>query len=398
MEGTVILLSHEYPPYVFGGVATFSKSVVEWLSERGWRVFAVVGKAGFRERILVDRVNDGLTIVRLYFPEIPPRWLLYAGVVRSYVERLVDKGCRIVLSNNPLTSLAISESSRRKLKVVTFFHGSIYSLFSLAYYTPPADLTKVGLPELAYCSETPLINYLTKRDLLLSDTYIFIAKHVMEEFRNIYVDLAKDVQDRGVVMYPGIEYARLASLRANIERADKGKVVIAFVGRLYYMKGVVHAIKAVEALLRNSNAKDVELWVFGKGSLESWVRSYIKRVKELKDRVRLFGFVKREKLMIVLAKYVNVLLHPSLYEGAPLAIIEACTLGIPVVTYDLLWAKEFVFDGINGYKEPYPFIDKLADGIIQALKLRNKIPLNLAEKYDRTKTFTKLESIIASMM
>jgi len=392
------LLSHEYPPYIFGGVATFSKQVAEWFSERGWRVIAIVGRAGIREKVSINKVSDRLIVVRLYFPEIPPRWLLYARVVRDYVERLAEKGCKVILSNNPLTSLAIPKNVRSRLRVITFFHGSIYSLLSLIHYAPFTDYFMLSPYELAYYSEAPLINCLTKRDLILSDLYVFVAKHVMEEFRDLYIDLAENIQSKGIVAYPGIEYFQLINLRKNMEKVDTDKIIIAFIGRLYYAKGIVYAVKAVESLVYNLNVRDVEFWIFGKGPLEQWVRSYIRKDKDLGNRVKLVGFVKRERLLTILTRYVDVLLHPSLYEGAPLAIIEACTLGIPVVTYDLLWAKEFVFDGINGYKEPYPFIDKLADGIIQALKLRNKIPLNLAEKYDRTKTFTKLENIIASMM
>jgi len=395
---TLVLLSHEYPPYVFGGAATFSKQVAEWLSERGWRVIAIVGRVGVHERISISKVSDGLTVVRLYFPEIPPRWLLYAKLARSYVERLAEKGCRAVLSNNPLTGLALPKNIKNSLRVITFFHGSVYSLLSLAYYASPADITKISPPELAYYSEAPLIRYLTKRDLLLSDTYVFVAKHVMREFENIYADLAKDIRSRGVVMYPGIEHPRLANLRRSVEKIDIGKIVVAFVGRLYYTKGVAYAIKTVETLIHNLNMKDMEFWVFGKGPLEQWIRSYVRKNESLKSKVKLTGFVKRERLLTILTKYVDVLLHPSLYEGAPLAVIEASVLGIPVVAFDLPWAKEFVFDGINGYRKPCPCIDKLVDGVIQALKLRNKVPLNLTKKYDRTRTFTELENAIASML
>jgi len=394
MHKMLVLLSHEYPPYIFGGVATFSKQVTEWFSERGWRVIAIVGKASIRERVSISRVSDRLTVVRLYFPEIPPRWLLYTRIARSYVGRLVEKGCRIILSNSPLTSgLVIPKSVKNKLHVITFFHGSIYSLLSLIHYTPLTDYTMLSPYELAYYSEVPLINYLTKRDLLLSDLYIFMARHIMEEFKSIYTDLVENIQSKGIVVYPGIEYSRLISLRTSTEKVSTGKIIVAFVGRLYYTKGVVHAIRAVEALAHELNVKDVELWIFGKGPLEYWIRYYVRKRESLRGKVKLFGFVERAKLLTLLAKYVDVLIHPSLYEGAPLAIMEAQALGIPVVAFNLPWTWEFILDNINGYKKPYPYIEKLADGVIRAFRLRNKVPLDLAKKYDRSKIFTKLTKL-----
>jgi len=391
---TLILLSHEYPPYVFGGVAFFSRSVAEWLSESGWRVVVIAGKAGFSERVSVSKISDRLTVVRLYFPEIPPRWLLYGKVARGYVVRLIERGYSVVLSNAPLTGLVVPRSVRSKLHVITFFHGSIYSLLSLVYYTPLSDLTKISPLELAYYSQLPLMSYLAKQDLLLSNSYVFVARHVMEEYKDIYADLAESVRSKGIVMYPGIEYTQLARLRMIVEKVDTGRIIIAFVGRLYYTKGVVHAVKAVEALLHNLNVKDAELWIFGKGPLEQWIKYYVRRNRDLRNRVKLFGFIERDKLITLLARYVDVLLHPSLYEGAPIAIMEAQALGIPVVTYRLPWASEFIIDGFNGFKAEYPHVEELSISITKALNLNRDNIASFASIYDRTKAFHTLKNIL----
>jgi len=391
---TLILISHEYPPYVFGGVAFFSRRVAEWLSESGWRVVVIAGKAGFSERVSVSKVSDRLTVVRLYFPEIPPRWLLYGKVARGYVVRLIERGYSVVLSNAPLTGLVVPRSVRSKLHVITFFHGSIYSLLSLVYYTPLSDLTKISPLELAYYSQLPLMSYLAKQDLLLSNSYVFVARHVMEEYKDIYADLAESVQSKGIIMYPGIEYTQLARLRMIVEKVDTGRIIIAFVGRLYYTKGVVHAVKAVEALLHNLNVKDAELWIFGKGPLEQWIKYYVRRKRDLRNRVKLFGFIERDKLITLLARYVDVLLHPSLYEGAPIAIMEAQALGIPVVAYDLPWAQEFIIDGVNGYKALCPDTFKLAESILKAVYVNPGKVMLVAKRYDWREVFKILGNLL----
>ena len=392
------LLSHEYPPYIFGGVATFSKQVAEWFSERDWRVIVIAGRAGLREKVSINKVNDRLIVVRLYFPEIPPRWLLYARVVRGYVGRLAEKGCKVILSNNPLTSLVIPKSARNRLHFITFFHGSIYSLLSLIHYIPFTDYIMLSPYELAYYSEAPLINYLTKRDLILSDLYVFVAKHIMEEFRNFYMDFVGNIRKKSIVVYPGIEYFKLVNFRRVVTKVDIGKIIVAFVGRLYYTKGVVHAIRAAEALLHELGVKDIELWIFGKGPLEYWIRYYIRKKEGLKDRVKLFGFVERARLLTLLAKYVDVLIHPSLYEGAPLAVMEAQALGIPVATYDFPWASEFVVDGINGFKARYPNTKELAYNILKALKLNRSRISSIAKIYDRTRNFQIFEENLQNLI
>jgi glycosyltransferase involved in cell wall biosynthesis len=394
-RGTIILLSHEYPPYVFGGVATYSKQLAEWLSHNGWRVFVMAGKASKDEKTRVERIDNRLTIIRVYFPEIPPRWFLYTFYVKSHLEVLLKRGVEIVLSNSPLTWLTLKglRKFKRSTRLVSVFHGSLYSLLALFYHISRSDFEKISLEELAYYTEAPLINRLTRKDLLVSERHVFIANHVAMEFESLYKDLSENIRRNGLVVYPGVEYDLLVQLRRRAEEAEKDKMVIAYVGRLYHTKGVTHAIKVVENLIGEVREKEVELWMFGKGPLEPWLKHYLKKRKLLKN-VRLFGFVERSKSLSLMAKYVDVLLHPSLYEGAPLAVMEAQALGIPVVAYDLPWAREFIIDGVNGYKARYPDTAKLAEGVVKAARLNASAVMLSAEKYDRKRTLRKLESVL----
>ena len=396
---TVVLLSHEYPPYVFGGVATYSKQVAEWLSNNGWKVFVVSGKADVSKRVSMERISNNLTITRVYFPEIPPRWLLYAMPVRNYLEKLLPRYNAVILSNSPLTWLTTRRLRKlgKSMKCVTIFHGSIYSLLAFFQYVSRSDIGKLSLGELAYYAEIPLHNYLIKKDLLVSDHYIFVSRHVEMEYKQLYSDLSKDIHYRGTVIYPGIEYEYLAKLRQNIKRVKKGKIVIAYVGRLYYTKGITHAVKVIEYLVKEGHEKNVTLWIFGRGPLEPWLNQYIKR-KELTTHIKYFEFVERTMLLSLLAKYVDVLLHPSLYEGAPLAVMETQALGIPVVAYDLPWSQEFILQGINGYRAQYSDIARLSKYLIKAIELKPEKVAYTARRYDREIAFLALEGLIAEVL
>jgi glycosyltransferase involved in cell wall biosynthesis len=74
--------------------------------------------------------------------------------------------------------------------------------------------------------------------------------------------------------------------------------------------------------------------------------------------------------------------------------MEAQALGIPVVAYDLPWAREFIIDGVNGYKAHYPNTAKLAEGVVKAARLNASAVMLSAEKYDRKRTLRKLESVL----
>ncbi|MFZ8788061.1 MAG: glycosyltransferase, partial [Acidilobaceae archaeon] len=99
----------------------------------------------------------------------------------------------------------------------------------------------------------------------------------------------------------------------------------------------------------------------------------------------------------LLAKYVDVVLHPSLYEGAPMAVIESQALGIPVVTYDLPWAQEFVVNGVDGYRAPYADIPALAEHVLKALDLdRDRISLQ-ALKFNKERFLKELEKVLINL-
>jgi glycosyltransferase involved in cell wall biosynthesis len=391
-EWTAVLLSHEYPPYIFGGVATYTKQLAEWLSNNGWRVFVIAGKASIVEKIKIEKHSDKLTIIKVYFPEIPPRWLFYALPAKNILRRLLKSKIDVILSNNPLTWLALN-NLKTKAKIITFFHGSIYSLLAFFHYVSLKDIRKINPEELMYYNEISLINYLTKKDLSISDISIFVAKHVMMEFGNIYKDIIGGNEHREAVIYPGIDYDTLVRLRLNLGRIEKSKIVIAYVGRLYYTKGLTHAVKVAEYIAREGYEKEVELWIFGNGPLKYWLKKYIRR-KRIDNIVRYYGIVERSRLLSLLAKHVDVLLHPSLYEGAPISVMEAQALGIPVVTYDLPWACEFVFEGVNGFTAPYPSIAQLSENIFKALKLNENRIITHAKIYDIKISFELLKNIL----
>lgn len=64
---SLILLTHDYPPYVFGGTAIYSQQLAEGLADRGWAVYVVAGRVGFREGVAVHR-KGSITVLRVYFP------------------------------------------------------------------------------------------------------------------------------------------------------------------------------------------------------------------------------------------------------------------------------------------------------------------------------------------
>jgi len=383
IEKSLMLITHEYPPYIFGGIAIYSHQLAEWLSTRGWTVYVITGRAGLRERVTIQR-RGRIVVIRIYFPNIPPRWAFYAKFAEKHIAKLIQRGVHLVLSNSPLTGLMPVLSD-----AVTFtvHHGNIYAL--LPFFENFWHALKTVKPvEVPYYMQYPALKTWIKRDLLYSSFNIFIARHIKSEIEWVYPDLAPKISRSSVVAYPGIEYNQLSRLKEHNRRTEKTKTVVAFVGRLYFTKGITYAVEAIRSLIETGE-RHIEFWVFGTGPLQKWL---IKQSRAIP--IRYFGFVERSRLLFLLAKYVDVLLHPSLYEGAPLAVMEAQALGIPTVTYDLPWSPEFIINGINGYRVPYPDVYGFGEAVLKAKELDpDKVALR-AKRFDRYVSLRVVESVL----
>lgn len=65
-------------------------------------------------------------------------------------------------------------------------------------------------------------------------------------------------------------------------------------------------------------------------------------------------------------KYAQVYLTASLYEGLPIAVLEAMAMGKPIVSSDVIGNNDCVKDGENGYLLPMD-ADRMADAVCQLL-------------------------------
>lgn len=129
---------------------------------------------------------------------------------------------------------------------------------------------------------------------------------------------------------------------------------IVFVGRLSKEKGVDYLAK-VASLLPEYTFK-----VAGDGP-DSDVLLGI-------DNIKLMGFVKGKELTSLMGN-AKVLLLPSVcYENCPLSILEAHSMGVPVVTMKSGGMAELVDDGVTGTLADEPTAECIAQKIKQTLE------------------------------
>ena len=116
-----------------------------------------------------------------------------------------------------------------------------------------------------------------------------------------------------------------------------------FAGRLDKLKGIDLLLKAWKEM----GEKAPKLIVCGIGPMEEWCKDYVIN-NEL--NVELRGYVPNEEIRKMIAESKGMILPTQWYEGFPMSIVEAFSVGTPVLCSDLGNAGSIIEEGVTGYK------------------------------------------------
>lgn len=146
--------------------------------------------------------------------------------------------------------------------------------------------------------------------------------------------------DRGlltVTIHNGIEPLKKQDYSRPLD-LKPGYFHLAAVGRVTRIKGLEYAIRALVAV---DPGLRVYLNIIGNGPLEGDLED-LARELGVAERVRFLGF--KENVFDYLA-HLDVLIMPSLHEGLPYTILEAMSLGVPIIASRVGGMAEVLEDG-----------------------------------------------------
>jgi L-malate glycosyltransferase len=143
-----------------------------------------------------------------------------------------------------------------------------------------------------------------------------------------------------------------ASVAAEVKRKELGipdnAVVVGTVCRLTPIKGIEYLIKAVKHLQQNGALGQLRLVLVGDGPSRPLLEELTAELG-LKHEVLFLGT--RDDVYDLINVF-DVYALPSLHEGIPMALLEAMTLGRPVVASRVGGIPEVITDQVNGRLVP----------------------------------------------
>jgi glycosyltransferase involved in cell wall biosynthesis len=234
-------------------------------------------------------------------------------------------------------------------------HGGIAGLFgrwaAKKAETPVVVHTLHGIHYLHY--RNPILRRLSigleRRSSKFTDTLVCVSE--ADRAQALKLRLADETKIRlisnGVEGYLVPETPdgerRLLELRIRLRLEPP---VVGTVARLHRQKGVVYFLRAAAAIRRSHPA--AKIVVVGGGPLETKFRKMLRKGRFGRSVV-LFG--ERTDAAEILTLF-DIFVLPSLWEGLPLALVEAAAAGKSIVATDIDGVREVIRDGETGLLVP----------------------------------------------
>ncbi len=125
---------------------------------------------------------------------------------------------------------------------------------------------------------------------------------------------------------------------------EKRKRQFVFVGRLETLKGIDKLFQAWQELGEDAP----ELVVCGSGPLEEWCKNFI--AEHGMKNIQMLGQVDNQTVKRIMAQSLALIFPTQWYEGFPMTIVEAYSVGTPVIGPDMGNVGDLIIDGVTGWK------------------------------------------------
>jgi glycosyltransferase involved in cell wall biosynthesis len=298
----VVHITPYYPPSI-GGIARFVSGVVENTSVSA-DVQVISEEGGASENATIIPGGKGRFIIR----------------VLSLLKKIEPDIVHCHSHWHMLAPAVVYKRFNKRVKVIFTFHTE-----------PPEQ--KKGIK-----------NRVFGRLLSNCDAVTFVSKALQET-----ISSQLEINARQDVIYPGVSEGDLPEKDIEEFAEEFGTTgrfpILVFIGLLEWKKkveGVKILLSAVESIRKD--LPSVKLLIVGDGSRRAELEKTISDLN-LSDIVTITGLVDNVLVPLSLS---DLYVHISLQEGLPQSLLEAMSLGKPVVASRIGGMPEVVIDGITG--------------------------------------------------
>lgn len=322
------------PEFSQGGTESYILNVCEYLKKNDINVI-VMSDGGVREKELKKICVEHIKVNCLKTRKLTN---LFEAIIK--VRKIIKKyNINIIHTSSIYTTIVGKISSlfiSRNVKIVNTLHGG-----------PNKNIEKTA---------AKLLN-------IFSDSVIALSEKAKQKLLNYGLN-----DNKVSVIYNGIKPMHKLALREN------KKIIIGTCGRLVEQKGYEYLIRAISKI----NNDNLEFWLVGDGELRDSLNTMANNYK-ISDRVKFLGF--RTDIEVLLNE-MDIFILPSLWEQFPISILEAMSLGKPIIATNVNGIPEELGDsGILIEPGNVSHICSSIQKLISDSELRNKLGASAEKRF-----------------
>ena len=358
----IMMLSWEYPPFSYGGLARHVQDLSEELVNRGHSLHIITqGDNNIPE-------TDELKGVKIY----RTRRIKVGG--NNFVDDILHLNYQLLEKAIEVKQQLGSVDLVHAHDWLVFWAGKVlkHSLKKPLVYTIHA--TEYGRNQGIYDDMQRYINDLEWYACYEAWRVIVCSNYMKNEVKGLF----QVPEDKVEMISNGVDinkYQDQADEKFHRKYAHPEEKIIFYVGRIVREKGIQVLLRAVPQIL--SKEEKIKFVIAGKGPFLDSLKDHAGYLG-ISDKVYFTGFIsdeERNKLYHI----ADAAVFPSLYEPFGIVALEAMATRTPLITTTAGGLDEFVKHGENGLKVRPDNPQQLADMILHVLNTPDKSK-EMAEK------------------
>lgn len=204
----------------------------------------------------------------------------------------------------------------------------------------------------------------------------FVSEGSLNSFK-----FKKLIQNKSSVLHNVIDINSVADkIKQN---PDEYSFDIVYVGRLTEIKNPLRLVDVMAQVVKID--KNVKLGIVGDGEMKQDLQNYISE-KQMDDNIELLGFMSNPYKVISCSK---LMLMTSISEGLPMCVLEALSVGVPIISTKTDGLKEIIQNDKTGYL--FDTNSEASSKILELLKNKEELELMKYNAINFSKNYNDLE-------
>lgn len=169
---------------------------------------------------------------------------------------------------------------------------------------------------------------------------------------------------------------------------SKDDIVIGNVAHFQYYKGHDFLLEIFSKLVKKVD--NIFLLLVGEGELEENLKSLAKKL-DIHDKIYFYG---KSKNIYPLIKSMDIMVHPSRWEGFGIILVEAMLCKVPIIASNRGGMPEVVENKVTGFIRPFGDVTSFVDSILLLIRDKNLLNSFKNKGYKRAREKFNIEKMI----